>query len=244
MKMLSISFSLLLLTAAGVGGRAVRGQEPPSTGTAYAGHHIQHITPELVLARATVKEESLFPGAHSSLAEHDIQARDGCAMIDAVYARGAARSHIDYEAFARRYSQHVFTPDESRPWIADLRGGTHIPNDWPRGLFWEPQPRSRRYSGMVEWMKIFHIAAEVRQGRGDALIPLDHRCPAPPDHWGGKMDHWRGVANGWVQEQCGASQNEAWLISGLHTPAELARARASVATIVPASIASGQHHRR
>jgi hypothetical protein len=195
----------------------------------------------LVLARAGVKEESLMPRASETTAEHAAAVRDGMLLIDQVYARGAARTHATYERFARQYSPAVFTPMRDRPWIADLRVGSHMPAEWPPNLFWMgAPPRSRQLNGYELWMHgALHDAIAIRKGRVTAS------CPVPADHWGGPMDHWRGEANGWVPMRCGRSRNEGWLVPAFHTPEELSTARVAWtrATAVGADLARGRARR-
>lgn len=181
----------------------------------------EHLADYVILARAGAKEESLFPGAGQSEMAHALSALDGMSLIDSVYSRGATRTRSNYEHFARQYSPHLFAPEPGRPWVADLRVGSHIPNGWPPGLFWNPDPSHRRPDGFTLWMHMIHGAQEIIAGH----VPLS--CPVHPDHWGGPMDHLRGLANGWIYMRCGTSRNEGWIVPAWHTLAERDLARSS-----------------
>ena len=211
-----------------------------------------HLTEHLILGRACVKEESLWPPGtptaerpmHVLDAEHFVKLRDGCWGIDQVYQGVARRSHWSYERAVREYSPNVFTPDEDRPWVADLRVGAYTPLGWPSAnLPWNERPdRPDAPTGYGLWMRAFHMAATIRDHT--MIMPYGHKCPVPPDHWGGACDHWRGVANGWVQEKCGEAKNEFWIVPAWHTSEELERARLSlVGAPIPADVARGAGHR-
>lgn len=201
---------------------------------------VMHLADYVILARGGAKEESLLPLASETTEEHDAAVADGMSLIDQVYSRGAARTHLTYEAFARQYSPAIFTPMRDRPWIADLRVGPHMPAAWPDNLFWTGAPaRSRQVNGYDRWMRAVHNAIAIRKGRTEPA------CPVPADHWGGPMDHWRGEANGWVPMVCGTSRNEGWLVPAYHTDAELSAARWAWAqhTAIAADIARGRGRR-
>lgn len=206
---------------------------------------MRHITPELTLARACAKEEGLFAARGQTEAEHVISLRDGCTGIFQVYKRGAAYSHHSFESFARAYSPHVFEPGGENPWIAGLSNGPHEPALWPgHSRLWMPD-RTSRPDGESRWMALLAVANDIYHGRGP--VPLEHRCSLPPDHWGGKMDHWRGVANGWIQERCGVALNEFWLVPARHEASDLARLPRIVdepTGPVSANLARGRRHPR
>jgi len=189
------------------------------------------LTAELVVARACAKEGGLFPAAGQTFADHVITLRDDCALVHAVYARGALRAHQTLQAFARNYSPHVFTPGGENPWIADLAWGDHRPALWPsESRLWEAdesrhcraRPETCRPNGISHWDGVRALAAQAVAGR------LPHACPAPPDDWGGHMDRLRGVASGLVRMRCGNALNDGWIRPGLHSAAEVAAARASI----------------
>lgn len=234
MNRILMLFSALCVTLTSL--TPTRAQEPP----------LVHLTTSLLLGRACAKEESLWPRGiptEAVVAHHMEAFRDGCWGINQVYERGAARSHWTYERMVREYSVHVFEPDEDRPWVADLRVGAWEPAGWPAQLPWNERPdRPDHPTGYGLWMEEFSLANDIRTHV--IVMPYGHKCPVPPDHWGGEMDHWRGDANGWVQERCGDARNEFWLVPSFHTEEELARARASlVAPPIAADVAQGTHGR-
>jgi len=200
-----------------------------------APRHSPPLAKHLVLARLGVKEESLFPSRHETVEEQRAHVRDGMSLINDVLERGAARTHTSYQRFAEQYSPDAFHPDATRPWIADLRVGAWRPAGWPQSLYWTGAPSNGlALNGYDLWMGDVADAVAIVKGR------VPRSCPVPADHWGGPIDHERGLAEGWVPERCGNSRNEGWLVPAWHTADELALARASTSAAVPAAVARGR----
>lgn len=164
----------------------------------------REITPQLALATLTWSESGLV--SRREVNGQTRWGRDGdMRAIHAVILRGAERMETTYLGFARMYARRLLGGRGSinRRWLWDLQPDGTAPRGWPETITTRGNTRAHPpWEGFrSRWLNTYERAGEV-VGFELRNWPTWGSCEAPPDDWGGAMDHERAERIGLHRLEC------------------------------------------